>query len=619
MLFTLSIMLCGHLKATDNSAGTFINVGKDALYLELDALFEPEEVLTKLDEFESPKKDIYSFTLSDNVLWVYLDISKAEEGLNKLCLLEPRMGLMNLYSINEGKAERVLEAGMSLPFSNREYDVSAYVHEISEKDKGIYLMSLETMNRRSIPIFLGDDKGLIDYINKRALINGLYFGLLFIMIAYNSFVYLSVKDKNYLYYILFLVGMAFTMSYMTGLLQQYIFPDLTFLKLKGSTIYPPLVGVLAIAYISSILNMYNEARMLYYFLILAVVIYAFSAIVGLITNSRISYILIQAANLYGSIVVYICAIKAVLKGSITARYILVGWTFVILGLMMYIFTENGLLPFDHVISPHYVQIGSGIEILFFSFALADRINRYKEERIVAVSEKEQILRQSLLKDKEANRKLAAMELAVLRGQMNPHFIFNSLSAIRYYIQHNEPDTADSYLTKFAMLIRKYLDTSRESLFSLRKEVELLKLYTDLEMLRFGKKFSTIIEVDDQLDLDETYLPAMLVQPLVENAINHGLHERLDEEGILHIRFSQQSGGMTIEVIDNGIGVEAGKKNKVSDRKSMGTALINDRISTIRLSGAGEVSMEYAEYRPDDLEYPGTQVKLILKGFDDDHG
>ncbi|MCB0564311.1 MAG: histidine kinase, partial [Phaeodactylibacter sp.] len=126
-----------------------------------------------------------------------------------------------------------------------------------------------------------------------------------------------------------------------------------------------------------------------------------------------------------------------------------------------------------------------------------------------------------------NKRFAELELQALQSQMNPHFIFNSLGAIQYFIQSNDKKQADRYLSKFAYLMRLFLESSKNRYISLAEELKLIHLYVELEQLRFKGRFDFKLDVDEKIDLHTTELPTMLLQPFVENAINHGLFHKSD--------------------------------------------------------------------------------------------
>ena len=131
-----------------------------------------------------------------------------------------------------------------------------------------------------------------------------------------------------------------------------------------------------------------------------------------------------------------------------------------------------------------------------------------------------------------------LEMQALRAQMNPHFIFNSLNSINRFILKKQSSEATEYLTKFSRLIRMILNSSANTSVSLAEDIEALKLYLELESLRFEEKFNYNIQYEPDLDIDFIQVPPMLLQPYIENAIWHGIMHKAGK-GHLDIMISQK--------------------------------------------------------------------------------
>lgn len=180
---------------------------------------------------------------------------------------------------------------------------------------------------------------------------------------------------------------------------------------------------------------------------------------------------------------------------------------------------------------------------------------------------------------EINKKMAELELKALRSQMNPHFMFNSLNSIKNYILQAEPKLAAEYLSNFAHLIRMILQNSREKSITLEEELETLKLYIELEQLRFEDAFDFHCSVDHELRLDSVKIPPMLLQPYIENAIWHGLMHK-KAHGHLSLAFKTQNGTVSCIIDDDGIGRAKAREMKSLSAvryKSMGMGITKDRI------------------------------------------
>jgi LytS/YehU family sensor histidine kinase len=205
-------------------------------------------------------------------------------------------------------------------------------------------------------------------------------------------------------------------------------------------------------------------------------------------------------------------------------------------------------------------------------------------------------------------------MQALRAQMNPHFIFNCLNSINRYIVKSDQTTASLYLTKFAKLIRLILDNSNSKNVILSQELEALKLYIEMEALRFDKKFSYEIKVEGNLGADTVEVPPLIIQPYVENAIWHGLLHK-EENGHLSVRVSQNGGSMLYCVIeDNGVGRERAKELKsksATSRKSLGMQLTQNRLSLLNKHAELNASVEIVDLKDENGTAAGTRVILKI--------
>jgi ligand-binding sensor domain-containing protein len=223
---------------------------------------------------------------------------------------------------------------------------------------------------------------------------------------------------------------------------------------------------------------------------------------------------------------------------------------------------------------------------------------------------------------EFSQQLAETEMRALRAQMNPHFIFNCLNSINKFILQKDTVAASQYLTKFSRLIRLILDDSNESMVSLYSEMELLRLYLEMESMRFDKKFRYLLSADADLNMSEVLLPSMLIQPYIENAIWHGLLHLPEAQLVnarIDISFKAQQDQLLISIEDNGVGrVKAAElKSKSSlKRKSYGMKLTEKRLRMMNEVHYVSIGVASAQVSTTDLyhksgEAAGTRVEIIL--------
>lgn len=184
---------------------------------------------------------------------------------------------------------------------------------------------------------------------------------------------------------------------------------------------------------------------------------------------------------------------------------------------------------------------------------------------------------------DVNDRLAEVQLAALRGQMNPHFIFNALSSIKKFVIANEPANAEKYLGKFSKLIRTILDNSRSGMVTIEKELQLLKLYLDLEQLRFGTKLTYHITVDKSIRTADIQIPSMIIQPFVENAMLHGIMHR-EDGGTVNMEFVLHTEWLEISIEDNGVGRAKSalyKSNNSETHHSIGIEVATKRLEALK--------------------------------------
>ncbi len=210
-----------------------------------------------------------------------------------------------------------------------------------------------------------------------------------------------------------------------------------------------------------------------------------------------------------------------------------------------------------------------ITILLVLFAGYLLFNRYRIKQIKIKSELE--------------KAKISIEQRLLRSQMNPHFIFNSLNSINSFIGSNNPVEAQAYLSKFARLMRLILENSRKTNIPLEDELQALELNLELEKLRFQNRFDFKIEVADDIDPEDIYISPMLIQPFIENSIKHGFTNK-KEKGIINISFKKEEGLLVCTVEDNGIGraaAETLKKEKRKGHVSLGTQVTGERFEALK--------------------------------------
>ena len=233
-------------------------------------------------------------------------------------------------------------------------------------------------------------------------------------------------------------------------------------------------------------------------------------------------------------------------------------------------------------------------------------------KIVSI-EAEQKVTQQKTALAQVNQQLAEVQLAALRSQMNPHFIFNALNSIKKFVIANEAANAEKYLGKFSKLIRTILDNSQGGMVTVDKEIKLLNLYLELEQLRFGKKLTYTITADENIDGREIKIPSMIVQPFVENSMLHGIMH-LENNGKIDIHFIMHEDWLEITIADNGVGRKeaASFKNAHGEpHHSMGISVTEKRLQALKKEDSTPSGVEIIDLENDLGEGCGTKVIISI--------
>ena len=238
----------------------------------------------------------------------------------------------------------------------------------------------------------------------------------------------------------------------------------------------------------------------------------------------------------------------------------------------------------HISQAFYMTIWFLALVFLIILGLGFYIIRYVYRRRQMAYEKEQ----------SYNTKIIHLEQQALKAQMNPHFIFNCLTAIQHFVNKEDIYSANMYLSNFAKLIRKTLDLSGEQYITLDKEIAYLENYIQLEKMRFQDKFNYFISVGEEVDVNIAVIPPMLLQPIIENAIRHGLRYKDNNEGVLTVNFNMEGARLLCKIDDNGIGIKKStelKTNTHVEYQSKGIKLTMSRINAINMISEKKISME----------------------------
>ncbi|MGQ3012614.1 MAG: histidine kinase [Flavobacteriales bacterium] len=213
-------------------------------------------------------------------------------------------------------------------------------------------------------------------------------------------------------------------------------------------------------------------------------------------------------------------------------------------------------------------------------------------------------------------RMSELELQALRSQMNPHFVFNSLNAIQFFVIKNKVELSEAYLAKFSKLVRMFFEYSRYDSLRLEQEIDLLERYLEIEKLRFEDKLSYRVEIDERLDVEEMEIPSMILQPIVENAVNHGVFHKKGN-GSVWISFMYiNENTVKVEVRDDGIGINAMKELYATETRNYRTKsseVLKERLKILSENKMSRWEVVYSirDLADEDPALAGTRVDITF--------
>ncbi len=488
---------------------------------------------------------------------------------------------------------------------------------------------------------------------------GFFLGSFVAFMIYPINLFFTTKKSYYLFYVLHILAVIISLTLRTEIDLQFDFffsywPRISFGLYHVCALFSIPFYIL---FINNILELKKERLAIYklvrviFWLCIGVIVIA-----SILSIFRGKYYLSHDIVFVGKILAMTAGIVffiALVWSGKLASYIAYGTLFLVLGALI-----TNVLRIYHISSLEmveapilkwnlfYVHAGIFMEFIFFSLALSykyrqisieketalknwiDQLEKTKqiqenyktelEKEVKTQTEKiinyrKRIEHQEQIRVREEfNKKIVDLELKVLRSQMNPHFMFNSLNSIKLLMQNKEEEKAIHYLNKFSKLLRSILNVSNKSLHSLEDEIEICTLYLDIESIRFSDKFEYYFDMDPSIDSSFVQIPSLLLQPYLENAIWHGL---LHKEGHRHLIITIRNRRKYVEVSirDNGIGRKKAleiKAKRKQNHKSIGMQIGQDRVELYNSRNEQKLSIVIKDHYTPSGDSLGTE--LILK-------
>jgi len=533
------------------SNGSRILIGKQVEIL--------NDSLNKLSAQEAAHSNAYyqskvntpNFDISKSTYWIKFTI-KNETQQNLLLEVDNALiDTSNLYVLRNGEPVLFQAYGAAKVYDDRKYKYPGFVYDLSVPFDSTYtyILKIRSSEQLLVPMIVSSSQALAEDQNTRDIISGIHMGVLLIMIFYNLFVFLSVKDRSYLYYVLYIFFIGLAQITLTGYSYKYLFPDSPALFNDSIVVSSSLAGLFAIGFIRTFLHTKKQTPVLDKMLLVFAGFYIIAGILRLAGLDQISSRAVDVCALGASAVVYAVTIKLSLRNYRPAKFFLIAWTLFIVGLILFVLRNLNILPYSNFTN-YTMQVGTVLEVALLSIALADKINQFKKEKedsqvqaLEAAQENARIIREQNL-ILETKVKERTMELTASNTELNKTLI--DLKEAESQLVESEKMASLGQLTAgIAHEINNPINFVTSNVNPLRRDVEMLLEAVDtIENIGLSEdpvhsKKQQINEFKEDIDFD--YLKVEIAHLL--KGINEGasrtaeivkglrIFSRLDEDDL----------------------------------------------------------------------------------------
>lgn len=585
-----------------------------------------QEIIINEPKFLESEKQL---TIGYNVppTWIKIDIDN-QFNYPKELLLEIRNAILYQVKMYKVVNHEIVDSAFSGNFYNKslhqkDHRYSLFDLSLKENENAsIYIYINNKGNNWFFPctIYTPEAFNNKEYVSQ--FIMGTFYGIVLLVLIFNIFLLIYIKKSVVLFYTLFMIFMCGFQFIRDGFLFDWFMPEIPGYTFQLISITIPLAIFFNLKFFDGYVNLKSIHPTLHKTFRIAQTIPLILVLISLVHPS----ILLQYLGFFGimaSVLVLFTCTRIYKQAPFKITWYILGYSPMLISTILMVL-GGYVITFHPFVQEHILKFSMALDFIILSIAiLINFVKERRESEVLAMEQLKEInalsmqVQEELKSQIELNKKRAKSEMKALRAQMNPHFTFNVMNSIQAFLYQNDNKQARKYLSKFSRLMRKILDSSKEMYVSIHDEIEMLDIYMELESVRFGEQFKDWeFDVDESISVEEDYIPSMILQPFVENAIWHGLMHKKDGEGKIKIKFFSQDDLIHVHVIDNGIGLEeAAKIKKDSQHKSRALSIIKERLDLLQKSDNIEIGYFIAETFDEKGKSTGTKVTVTIPQLD----
>lgn len=484
-------------------------------------------------------------------VWVKITITNKAPVKNLMIAFDQSLlQTIAFYYLDKGKYVASI-GGELYPFKSRAINYHKFMYNLNipQDSTATYYARVESTHQMQMPIFLGDKAHMEDSNLQKNIFFGIFFGIILVMFFYNLFVYFSVKDPIYLYYVLYILVVGLLQATIEGYGFQYLWPNSSFWATRSFFFLTALVNITGLEFVRKFLHTKDFTPKLDKIAYGLYTVYAIDIILTIKGDLYLSYQILQSFAGLVSIYMLVVSVTIARQGYRTAKFFIIAWIPLILGIIIWILKDFNVLPYN-VFTNYSITFGSALEVILLSFALADKINIFKaekeksqEETVKALQENERIIREQnvILEQKVEERTL---ELSETNQELNT--TLDDLKQAQSQLVESEKMASLGQLTAgIAHEINNPINFVTSNVNPLKRDIEMvLEALTKIEEISVSdapatEKQKQIQDYKEELDFDYLTLEIKhLIKGINEGAnrtaeIVKGLKifSRLDEDDL----------------------------------------------------------------------------------------
>lgn len=420
LLCFLFINLLSFAQVNLKSSTTSIVVGKYLSILDAENQI-PFDSIIHSPNFMPLSQDVPNLGLKDKSIWLKFSINNLSNATHYLLDIGyPILDLVDIYELDS--ANKLLSTrhyGESIPFFNRKYEHPNFIFDVDlpVNSQRNYLIKIQSAEQIILPISISTPQSLWEKLSKENTLSGIYLGIILIMAFYNLFLFFSVRDKGYFYYVVYVVFVGLTQLGIKGFNYQYLWPDFPVFQSKSLVIFASISCIATIYFTNYFLQIKHTATRAKYPLNFLLALFVLSIGFAFVGKVQIGFKLMLSATTIETFVLLFVSLYVMIKGFQAAKYFFAAWSVLLAGSVIFLLKDYGVLPYN-LYTSYAFQGASAVEMALLSFGLANRINILKKEKEIsqlaalnAAQENERIIREQnvMLEEKVAERTVELQE------------------------------------------------------------------------------------------------------------------------------------------------------------------------------------------------------------------